>query len=83
VIGDLYPPLNPGEQNTVRLVMNVEEARRLATELTKACGKLRKHETNAVPSHTRIEDLRHILRWALADEQTAQRKARRKAKGGR
>lgn len=34
MIGDLRGPLNEGEPNTVRLVMNVHEARQLHRELS-------------------------------------------------
>lgn len=72
MIGELCEPLNPGELNTVRLVMNVEEARRLATRLANAFGELPKCESN----HDTIVALRNILKWALVDEASAQRKKR-------
>jgi hypothetical protein len=58
VIGDLFGPLNPGEQNTVRIVMNVEEAGRLLRAINRPGGK-----------GESVKELASILKHALEAQQ--------------
>jgi hypothetical protein len=67
VIGDLHGPLNPGELDTVRIVMNVEEAEALLVWLN---GQ---RPTPIVHDGDAYDDLRGILVRSLARAQETPR----------
>lgn len=64
MIGDLCNPLNPGELDTVRIIMNVQEAEHLLKILNQYRKQLRPHVFNG-PSEDAYDDLRRILENAL------------------
>lgn len=66
MIGDLCNPLNPGEQNTVRITMLVSEARELIALLDTYRAKPR--HVRYVPSDDGYTALRRILARCLERE---------------
>jgi hypothetical protein len=57
MIGDLCKPLNPGETNTVRIIMQIGEAQRLLAEL------------NRIAAGPEVAELKRILEHAVEREE--------------
>lgn len=81
MVGDLCNPINKGESNTVRITGVVPEMRVLDEQLDEACGPLKPHVCNE--RSTSIDDLRRIVKYALAREDDIVRRTRRFKKPSR